>query len=280
MIHISRNVRKAWDEYVRSIFLRYIMDHPEANHMTFFPAYFQRELNLSDSYTYLRKLIKKGYLVRKNEGILQLSEKGREAIKDEYIQLFDIATPYVTFSEYEEEKEQTKTQGPVEVILLSVLLKKLKLLKRENNYIGVKDVHLDVAELYERANITDRAMYHYLVSLYYDISGLEYYDELILYTKGKRTKLHAEQTFSGICIRPQVMQGIYRLKESYDPQMVHDIFEKEQININLCSESRMKMLVEELLTGKYEYSEWRKYFWKNYRNMIAYSEKYREKENM
>ncbi len=278
MIHISRNVRKAWDEYVRSVFLRYIMDHPEANHMTSFPSYFQSELNISDGYTYLRKQLKKGYLVRKNKDVLLLTDKGKRAVKDEYIRLFDATTPYVTFAEYVDEKNLMSAQESVEVTMLSVLLKKIPVLKNKNNYIGVKDVHLDAAQLYEQADLAEQAMYHYLVSLYYDVSGLEYYDDLILYAKGKRTRVQSEKAFLGICIRPQVMQGICRLKEVYDPQMVHEIFEREQIRINLCTESRMQKLAVDLCKGTYDYGEWRKYFEKNYRSMLQHSEEYREKK--
>ncbi len=278
MIHISRSKRKSWDEYVRSVFLSYIANHPNVNQVTYFPTYFQRELNIADSYSYFKKQLKKGFLVREKKDVMRLSEKGREAVKDEYIRFFDAVTPYLSFFEYIEEKERMGDRESVELTMLSALLKKLQMLKNENNYIGVKDVHLDVAQLYEKAEIADQAMYHYLVSLYYDISGLEYYDDLILYARGKRKREQCEKAFCGICIRPEVMQGILRLKEVYDPRMVHDIFEREQIRINLCTERRMQMLAEDLCNGTYDYSSWRKYFEKNYRSMLQYTEEYR-KEN-
>lgn len=278
MIHISRSKRNSWDEYVRSVFLRYIANHPEVNQTSYFPTYFQSELNISDSYAYLKKQLKKGYLVRENKDVLLLSDKGKAAIKEEYIRFFDAATPYVTFSEYVAEKELLNAQESAEVTMLSVLLKKIQTLKNENNYIGVKDVHLDAAQLYEKAGVPEQAMYHYLVSLYYDVSGLEYYDELILYAKGKRKRQQAEKAFYGIYIRPQVMNGIRRLKDIYDPQMVHEIFKREQININLCTESWMRILTEDLYNDTYDYSVWCKYFEKNYRSMLQNCEKYREKK--
>ncbi len=278
MTYKGLNNREAWDEYVRSIFLDYITKHPEVNQLTCFPAYFQRELNISDSYTYLKKLLKQGYLTRKSENVLAVSAKGKRAIMDEYIRFFEVSTPYVTFSEYTSEKIRMEGQESVEVTMLSVLLKKIKPLQKANNYVGVKDVHLDVAGLYEQVGATDRAMYHYLISLYYDVSGLEYYDELLMYSKGKHKRAQSEQAFYGICIRPQVMKGIFRLKEAYNPQMVHEIFEKEQISINLCTESRMQELIEDLRNDAYDYSAWRKYFEKNYRSMLQVCEKYRKKE--
>ncbi len=278
MIHMSRKRKISWDEYVRSVFLRYIVYHPEVNQTTYFPSYFQSELNISDSHTYLKKQLKKKYLVKGKNDTLLLSDKGKEAVKDEYIRFFDAATPYVTFSEYVDEKMLTEEQESVEGTMLSILLKKLKSLKEKNNYIGVKDVHLDAAQLYEQADFAEQAMYHYLVSLYYDISGLEYYNDLLLYAKGKCKREQSQRAFRGICIRPQVIQGICRLKEGYDPQMVHEIFEKEQIGINLCTESRMQKLIEDFCNGTYNDSAWRQYFEKNYQSMLQSAENYREKK--
>ncbi len=279
MIRKSRKERNAWNGYVRSVFLRYIINHPEVNQASYFPPYFQSELKILDGYSYARKLLKKGYLTRGNKDILLLSDQGRRAIKDEYLRFFDAATPYVTFSEYIAEREQMNAQESAEVIMLSVLLKKIKVLKSQNNYIAVKDVHLDVAQLYEQVGVPEKAMYHYLVSLYYDVSGLEYYDELILYAKGKHERKRAEKEFVGICIRPQVMQGLRRMNEAYDPRMIHEIFVREQININLCPEGRLQTLAAELCSGAYDFNEWRAYFEKNYRSILRSSEGYRGKKS-
>ena len=45
-----------WNAYVRSVFLRYVNDHPTQPQSAYFPPFFQRELDLSDCYSYLRKM--------------------------------------------------------------------------------------------------------------------------------------------------------------------------------------------------------------------------------
>lgn len=279
MIRRSSEKKMLQDAFVRSIFLRYIDEHPETDKRTFFPIYFQQELGISDGYGYLRSLIHQKYLERDPERGIVLTNLGRASIVENHLRFFDFAGPYVTYEEFQEESGQMAEGTTFEVVMLSLLLKKIKTLKEQDNYISVKDAHLDIATLYEELNIPDRAMYHYLVSLYYDVSGLEYYDQLAMFSQGKGERADAETAFNGVCIRPQVISGLRRQKEPCSPQVVDEIFSRESININLCTKANFLQLAEELRSGKYDYTAWRSRFSDAYWNLFLMADKYRKEKS-
>lgn len=269
--------KTVWAEYVRSIFLRYVEEHPDVDLQTFYPAYFQRELRISDSYMYIQRLIRQGYLEKKEDVGMALTEQGREAICEEHTRFFDLASPYISYGDYLAEKEALQDQEPFHIVMLSLMLKKSREYRQMDNYMAVKSVQLDAAVLYEQAGITDRAMYHYLVSLYYDVSGLEYYAKLVKYAQGK--KVAAAKIFEGLGIRPQVQKGICRLKDVYSPDMVDEVFEREQISMNMCSKKNFRLLVEELRGGKYDYVVWRARFEAAYQEIVkSITAQYREEK--
>ena len=272
----KQTISKAvWAEYVRSVFLRYVAQHPEVDMQTFYPAYFLRELRISDSYMYIQRLVRQGYLEKQGKSGIALTEKGVEAIAEEHTRFFDLASPYISFADYLAEKEALQGQEPFHIVMLSLMLKKVKEYRQEDDYLAVKSVQLDAAMLYEQAGIRDRAMYHYLMSLYYDVSGMEYYDKLVKYAQGKN--VNAAKSFEVVCIRPQVQKGICRLKDEYDPAMVEEIFEREQISMNLCSKKNFCLLVEEIRGGQYNYPEWKARFAAAYQEIVkSIMDQYRE----
>lgn len=274
----KQQISKAvWGEYVRSVFLRYIAQHPDVDLQTFYPTYFQRELHITDSYMYIQRLARQGYLEKKEDGGIVLTEKGAAAIQEEHTRFFDLASPYISYADYLAEKEALHSQEPFHITMLSLMLKKSREYRMQDDYMAVKSVQLDAATLYEQAGIADRAMYSYLVSLYYDVSGMEYYEKLVKYAQGK--KVAVAKSFEVVCIRPQVQKGIFRMKEAYSPDMVEEIFEREQISMNLCSKKNFYLLVEELLGGKYAYTEWKSRFAAAYQEIVKdITAQYREEK--
>ena len=254
--------------YVQSVVLRYIADHPDIDKRGDYPAYYQHELKISDSRIYVKKLEKKGLLQRNTAGERVLTERGRQSIEEDCIRFFDFAGPYVSFADYAAERDRLGGKESFEIVMLSILLKKIKVMKERNDYEEVKNIHRDIAAMYEELGIADRAMYHYLVALFYDVSGLDYYDQLARYVRGKQSRKMTEEAFFGICICPQVSLGIHRLKDAYEPGMVREIYQKETIVINLCSQNNFERLVKELCEATFNYSVWRARFAVTYCSML------------
>ena len=136
-----------WNAYVRSVFLRYVAQHPYVDLQSFYPSYFLRELNISDSYMYIRHLLRQGYLERGKDGGILLTQQGRDAIVEEHTRFFDLANPYISYADYLEEKAKLQEKEPFHIIMLSLMVKKSREYRLKNNYPAVKSVQLDAAAL-------------------------------------------------------------------------------------------------------------------------------------
>lgn len=275
MIQRKTKSRKLWVPFVRSIFLRYIDEHPSSAQYAYFPPFFQWELEITDGYAYLRRMLRQGYLKKDEAGNVVLTDQGRDAIQDEHVRLFDLGNPYVPVVEYMKEKTRLGPDATFEEIMLSVLLKKLPATKEQDDFLAVENMNLDAALLYESAGDGKNAVYYYLTALYYETCGLEYYEKLVRYVHGKCKADDVRAEFRGICIHPEVMEGLRRLKDHLDPAMIPEIFKREQIAINMCTEKAFAQLVEELCQGTYDYNLWNARYEKIFSQMIKMAKKYK-----
>ncbi len=257
------------DAFVRSVVLRYAMMHPTVLDCSAMPLYFQRELDIYDGKAYIRKLARQGYLKLGIDGSIFLTDSGRQVMNPEHLRFFDTAGPYVSFAEFLEEKERMNGEEPFEVILLTILIRKAAGMKKKKDYIGAKSVHLDVAALYKKLGIKDHAAYHYLVSLYYDVSGIELYDKLACYAEGKVKRSTAEQSYFGICVNPQIVSGLRELGCLAEAWEVDKIYRKEDLPISLLTRDSFRELANTLSTTGYDYPLWRARFAKAFRSLLS-----------
>ncbi|MBQ2062674.1 MAG: hypothetical protein II458_08400 [Oscillospiraceae bacterium] len=278
MMHRNENKAKDWSAYVRSVFLRYIDEHPSSAQNAYFPPFFQRELDLSDCYSYLHRMQRQGYLKKNESGCLVLTGKGRETMREDHLRLFDLADPYVSVSEFMEERKRHDDGDSFDQTMLAMLLKKIPLMKEEDDFSAVKIIHLDVARLYEEMGVCDRAVYHYLTALYYDVSGLNCYDKLVQYVHGKCKRSDAKDAFRGLVVCPEVMDGLRRLRDSFDPGMVGEIFQREQISINMLTQQSFTELARALCDGTYDYNTWQTRGETAYGKMLAQAERLRKEK--
>ncbi|MBQ0038732.1 MAG: hypothetical protein KBS74_08710 [Clostridiales bacterium] len=261
--------RKIWRDYARAIFLNYISGHPKLNATTY-PAYFQQELGISDSHSYAKKMIRQGYLAWQEDDCVALTERGQAAIAEDYMRFFDFASPYVTIYDFLDERERMEEDTSFEATMLSLLLKQMKVRKAEGDDQSVKNIHFDIGALYEGLGYQEDALHHYLMTLYYDISGMEYYDLLVAYVAKKVSRGEAQESFDGVCVEPRVMEGLLRLKEVCTPAMLDKAFGSETIRVNLCSRKDFNALVEDIFNGAYEYDTWMDRFRANFAAMLSY----------
>ena len=275
MMQRSDNKSRDWNAYVRSVFLRYVADHPATFQTAYFPPFFQRELDLSDCYGYLRRMHRQGYVKKGENGCLNLTDKGRQAIREDDLRLFDLADPYVSVTEYDRKK---KDGASFEETAVALLLGKLPQMKEDDNFIAVRDIHLDVAALLERSGQADAAMEHYLTALYYDVSGLDCYEKLTGYVHGRVKRSAAKEAYRGLTVRPEIADGLRRLAEHFRPETVEAIFRAEPIAITMLSRRDLIALAEDLCHGTYDYNTWQNRGEKAYGKMLEQADRFRKEK--
>lgn len=275
MMQHGDNKTRDWNGYVRSVFLRYVADHPASFQGAYFPPFFQRELDLSDCYSYLRRMHRAGYLKKGEDGCLALTDRGRGVIREDHLRLFDLANPYVTVTEFERER---KEGVPFEEAMTDLLLRKIPQMKEQDDFNAVRDIHLDAASLLETSGKPDEAMEHYLTALYYDVSGLDCYDKLVAYVHGRVKRSAAKEAYRGLAVRPEIAEGMRRLAEHFRPELVDGIFKAEPVAITMLKRSDLAELAQDLCLGTYDYNTWQKRGEKAYGKMLEQADRFRKEK--
>lgn len=278
MMQRGDNKTRDWKGYVRSVFLRYVGNHPATMQNAYFPPFFQRELDLSDCYGYLRRMYRQGYLEKGEDGCLTLTDRGREAIREDHLRLFDMANPYVSVTEFERAREARGADEPFAPTMLALLLGKLPRMKEEDNFNAVRDIHLDVAQLYEQLEEPEQAVTHYLTALYFDVSGLDCYDQLVRYVQGRIKRSDAKGAYRGLAVRPEIADGLRRLKEYFDETTVDRIYREEPISITMLSRSELSRLAQDLCQGTYDYKAWQTRGEAAYGKILAQADRFKKEK--
>ncbi len=256
--------------------------------------YFDKDIKLNNRKSMLNSMIKKGFAERDksffiastskgrkllSDDIIKLTEKGKSFLdsKNDLIEFYEFATPYVNITEYLKTKRKIKEEPKFEYAMISILMNKLKWYKKMEDYIGVRDIFFNVGELYERVPYDFRAIYSYITSLYFDVSGLGYYSTFLRYIKGEITLRHLNCEYEGLYINPETVRRIKKVKRGYRDDMVDHIYERNPISINLCSKKAFLQLVNDIICGEYSYIKWQKYFSETFVAMIGIADKYRRR---
>lgn len=280
-------------EYTATMLLKYIENN--SSEFDFCRTkHFGSDINISKNKILLSKLLKSGY-IRKNEnisiistvegrkfiseGTLLLTEKGRIFLSEheDFTEFYNFKMSYAGFCDYQRIKRQQKNKAEsFEAVMIMLLLRKINERKKDDDYIGVKELHFTVGELYEKISYKPQAMHHYLISLYYDVSGLEYYDNFLEYIEDKETEVRLKETYKGIHIDSQTIANINKNKDVYHDDMVDSIYEKNPISINLCTRANFKKLIFDILNDGFEYDKWQETFSEAFNRMIEVAKNYKK----
>lgn len=262
------NISNLQKQYADVVFLDYINRRPVDINCDY-PTYLKEELQISDSTKLVKKLIKNGYVAQKDEKLV-LTKNGVAVLREneDLARFFELGNLYVSIQDYAARKA-LKPQKSFELLMIELLREKGEEYKAKDDFEAVRRLHFDIARLYEEADYPVQALHHYLLVLYFDVSGLEYYDILLRYIKGKckRDKLMAKYDF--IYIRPEVQAAVGRLKDYYDDEIVEWIYKNNGISINLCNKKHFIALVTDIMNGTYSEIEWQKYFRKVFVKIVA-----------
>lgn len=251
------NSKKLLNVYALVVLLDYADKYSLAEDISQ-PAYFRVELGIDDEVAFIRKAEKQKYIKKDNNGTFELTVKGEKFLEKygDYLEFFNIATPYVNILEYENEKKNAGTNSTFEVTMITLLLKKIKQLEAKDDYEGVKNLHYDIGRLYEKIDYKGQAMYHYLVSLYFEVSGLNYYDKFLGYMTKKCSRKELESSYNYVYIDPNITKAINGLGQVYYGDMAEAVYEKNKISVNLCSKSKFEDLVNEIISGNFNLDNW------------------------
>ena len=266
--------RKVRSGYARSVFLRYVEDHPASAQYSSFPLFIREELGISDGHVYLHRMLRQGLLERTKEGAA-LTEEGRKAIDRDDIRFFDLANPYVTIYEFRAELEKQGDGATFESAMLAVLTRKIPLMKSRDEYLAVENISLDAAVLFENSGQPRQAMHYYLMALYYETCGLEYYEKLVRLVHSKCKKDSVKNDYRGVCVHPEVVDGMHRMRDAFDEKMVEELFQSERIAINMLSRKDFMTLAKSLCEGTYDYNKWNAKYGKNFTHVLEQAEKYK-----
>lgn len=292
--HSQKVMFETWkNEYIDYIFLSRVMDN-----MSEFDIcneiQLDHDVSASPNKTILTRIIKNGLLKKDRSVAITSTVKGRKFSSEEVfsktakgiqfleekkdlLQFYEFASPYANIIEYQKMKRRVKNNSKFEAVMIPLLSHKLDRSRRSDEYIKVKNLYFDIGELYEASSYHSRAMYNYIASLYFDVSGLEYYDVFLNYIRGSISYRTIRQAYSGIFLSPQTIYHIKTLKNYYRNDMVEHVYQTNPVNINFCTKNRFKKLVLDIVDGTFSYCEWQEYFKNAFINMIQVSEKYKRR---
>lgn len=265
-------IKKTQNIYAAAVVLNYI----KHNHMDKYmsePAYFREELAIGDFRIFLRKLINGGYIV-KDKNVFKVTDKGERFILKyaDYIDFFETATIYADITEYQDKKEELRRDKRFEAVMISLLLQKIIDFEKKDDVIAVKNIHVEVGDLYNRLEYKGQALYHYLVALYFEVNGLEFYESFLKYINNQCTKIEFEESYVYIYIDPYIINAIASLGEIFYDEMADAVYKKNQISINMCTREKFKDMVEEIISGTFDREKWQGYFHTGFKALVKAAE--------
>lgn len=261
------NVSNIQKKYAEAVFLDYINKNSPGM-ASEYPGYLKEELHITDIHVFAKRLIRAGYAVQQDQYIV-LTEAGETLLheRENFVKFFELGNIYLTIQDYAAKKAE-KPNKSFEIIMIELLREKVDEYRKKDDYEAVKKLHLDIAVLYESISFPLQALHHYLIVLYFDVSGLEYYDLMLRYVNGREKMEKVKNSFDFVYIRPEVESGIKRLKDSYDKSIIDWIYENNKISINLCNKSHFVALVEDIMNDKLTELGWQEYFRHTFRKLV------------
>lgn len=245
--------------YAEIIFLDYIDKHtPDTEYD--YPSYLKEELDISETNLFVRRLVRAGY-ARRQEKRYVLTRAGADKLAEhaDLIQFFELCDLYVTVQEYMQRKEQAPEKS-FEALMVELMLEKAAAFREKKDYPAEKQLHLDIAVLYERMGLAEQALQHYMTVLYMDVNGVAYLDLLQRYHEGKCKKEKVKAGFDFIYIRPDVQSGIKRVKAAYRSEFCDAVYSDHDMGIELCDKAHFAALLSDLMQDTFSETAWQKYF--------------------
>lgn len=264
-------IKKTKKIFATAVFLDYINKNGMLNSYVQ-PSYFKDELGIVDGNLFKKKMIRKGYIKNTKNKDSILTKKGRYFIEEhnDYIKFFEMAIPSMNICDYERIKRRAAESDSFEKIMISALIVKMKELKSNDDYDAVRQVNQEIGTIYSNIDKNSKSIYYYLTSLYFQVSGLEYYDTFIDYMQKIIDRNELLDRWEGIYIYYDTIHAISKLKDYINDEVVDKVFENNPISMNLCKRDTFIRLIEDIKKDIYIYEDkkWQEIFHNAYIDMI------------
>ena len=261
--------KEAESKLANIIFLDYVYKFGSKRKVLYQPFYFREELGIDDIKVWGKKFIKSGDVFRNEEGYLELTEKGCDLLKQnaDYIEFFEAAIPYVKISDYQYYKD-LRREETFESIMIAILEAKVKEFEATKEFQTIANLHYEIGKLYLKISQNDKAMIHYLNSLYIQLSGYEYVRVANRFRRGEISQKLAESAYAGVFFDPHLLKSIEDIGYIYEASMVDYLYEKGKPRAYILSSSDFKQFVFDLVNGNMEFIKWWGYFHTKYNAFI------------
>lgn len=290
---VYRKYEKLKNDYSTVVFLDYLRK-AKSEEGIYKIKISDRDINIENNKMFLSKLIKEGYAYKsKDVSIIstvrgrkiiskehvEISAKGKELLekREDWLKFFYFASPFTNIGEYERAKKRMEAGANLEIIMISILSEKIETYRNRGNYRGLKNLFLDIGELYKSVSYDSRAMYCFVAALYFDVSGIEYYDLFRKYMRRTISYKQLKKEYGGIYIESRILEDIRSAKEGYMSDMVDHIFSKNRLKINFYTKKRLKELVADIVDEKFSYKKWINYSFDIFDDMVTIAEKNRQR---
>ena len=271
------DTEKAKKEYSEAVFLRYV-DGKSLLDSNQYPVFFSDELGVLDSLKLHRELISSKLLTKQGD-VYIISEKGREFLESHKYELefFDAAVSYMTWEDFVS-INGTEQDGDFDAKLFDAMVTTVYKFREKQVYPEVSNVFRDIASAIRNQGDPVNALYYYIVSVYYDYSGIKFYNSMLMYMNGNLKKKALMNTYSTNESSAEVVKAIFELKEHFSPDMIDRAYSTELTNINLCGIDDFRLIIDSMMDGKYDREFWNEKMYKNYIQIIKVADEYRQQD--
>ncbi len=262
----KKNIEKI---FAKVIFLDY-MSKFGSTHNFVQPSYFKDELGIVDVKLFQKKMIRHGYMKKYKSGDFAFTPKGKKFLEDheDYIKFFNMAIPNMDIWDYERIKRRAKENDLFETVIIAALIIRIKELEKEDNFVAVRQLHQEIGDICVSSELYPKAAYHYLCSLYFQVSGLEYYNIFIDYMNERISRDELLAGWERMHIYYDTVRAITDVDKYIDDAMVDKVFKNNLINMNLCRQDVFEQLVDDIKKGEYDDKKWQEIFHKAFVDMI------------
>ena len=239
-------------KYSTVIFLDYIY-HVKPDNLNFLPVYFADELKIKDHQALIRKMLRKK-MVTKENGYFELTKVGASYVRinKDYVKLFHLASPYINLSKFEEmrKRDRSKLQS-FEKTIISLLYKKLAYYIKRENSNHVINIAITIGDMYVKLGNIEKALEYYIVALYYQVAGTEYYENLKKLESGKTSVKAMKKEYKSIFIPYDLQNKIVAYKDVDYVPMVNLIYDNRLTHIRLLSKNDFMTLIRNIMEENY-----------------------------
>ena len=261
-------------KYSTVIFLDYIY-HVKPDNLNFLPVYFADELKIKDHQALIKKMLRKKMLTKEN-GYFELTKVGASYVRinKDYVKLFHLASPYINLSKFEEMRKRDRFElQSFEKTTISLLYKKLiYYIKRENSN-HVINIAITIGDMYVKLGNIEKALEYYIVALYYQVAGTEYYENFKKLESGKTSVKAMKKEYKSIFISYDLQNKIAAYKDVNYVPMVNLIYDNRLTHIRLLQKEEFLKLIGNIMNNEYSSTVFNKNRKQSYLKLIEYLSK-------